>query len=57
MAIIEIKIPKGIARALNLPVRDARRQQLRVLKKLLPTACRRGRVPRRGSRSADGDAP
>ena len=38
MAIIEIKIPKGIARALNLPVRDARRQQLKVLKKLLRKA-------------------
>ena len=38
MAIIEIKIPKGIARALNLPVRDARMQQLKVLKKLLRKA-------------------
>src|SRR3954469_16525518 len=35
MALIEIKLPKGIARALNLPVSDARRQQLKVLKKLL----------------------
>lgn len=38
MAIIEIKIPKGIARVLNLPVSDARRQQLKVLKKLLRRA-------------------
>jgi len=38
MAIIEIKLPKGIARALNLPVSDARRQQLKVLKKLLRKA-------------------
>lgn len=38
MAIIEIKLPKGIARALNIPVSDARRQQLKVLKKLLRKA-------------------
>ena len=38
MAIIEIKFPKGIARALNLPVSDARSQQLKVLKKLLRKA-------------------
>ena len=38
MAIIEIKLPKGIARVLNLPVSDARRQQLKVLKKLLRKA-------------------
>lgn len=38
MAIIEIKLPKGIARALKLPVTDARRQQLKVLKKILRKA-------------------
>ena len=38
MAIIEIKLPKSIARALNLPVSDARRQQLKVLRKLLRRA-------------------
>ena len=38
MALFELKIPKTIARALNLPVSDARRQQLKVLKKLLKKA-------------------
>ncbi|MEO6489936.1 MAG: GH3 auxin-responsive promoter family protein [Ferruginibacter sp.] len=38
MALIEIKLPKGIARALNIPVSDARSQQLKVLKKLLRRA-------------------
>ncbi len=38
MALLELKLPKSIARALNLPVRDPRRQQLRVLKKLLRKA-------------------
>jgi len=38
MAIIEIKLPKSIARALNLSARDPRRQQLKVLKKLLRKA-------------------
>jgi hypothetical protein len=38
MAIIELKLPRSIARALNLPVRDPRRQQLKVLKKLLRKA-------------------
>src|SRR3954463_14875369 len=38
MAIFDIKLPATIARALNLPVSDARRQQLRVLKKLLKKA-------------------
>lgn len=38
MAIIDLKLPQYIARALNLPVSDARRQQLRVLKKLLRKA-------------------
>ena len=35
MAIIDLKLPKSILRALNLPVSDPRRQQLKVLKKLL----------------------
>lgn len=38
MAIIDIRLPKSIARALNLPVSDARRQQVKVLKKLLKKA-------------------
>lgn len=38
MALFEIKIPKTIARALNIPVSDPRRQQLKVLKKLLKKA-------------------
>lgn len=38
MAIIDIKLPKSIARALNIPVSDPRRQQIRVLKKLLRKA-------------------
>lgn len=38
MPLIEIKLPKTIARALNLPVSDVRRQQLKVLKKLLRKA-------------------
>src|SRR6185295_7011357 len=38
MAIFDIRLPKSIARALNLPVSDARRQQLKVLKKLLRKA-------------------
>ncbi len=38
MPIIDIKLPKSIARALNLPVSDPRRQQIRVLKKLLKKA-------------------
>lgn len=38
MALFEIKLPTYIARALNLPVSDPRRQQLRVLKKLLRKA-------------------
>src|SRR5215217_7878752 len=36
--IIDIKIPKAIASALRLPENDPRRQQLRVLKKLLRKA-------------------
>jgi len=38
MAIIDIKIPKPIAKALRLPNNTIRRQQLRVLKKLLRKA-------------------
>ena len=38
MAIIDIKLPKWIARTLNIPVSDPRRQQLKVLKKLLRKA-------------------
>ena len=38
MAIFDIKLPASIARALNLPVSDARRQQLKVLKKLMRKA-------------------
>ncbi len=38
MAIFEIKLPKSLAKALNLPVSDARRQQIKVLKKLLRKA-------------------
>ncbi len=36
--IIDIKLPKAIASALRIPPNDARRQQLRVLKKLLKKA-------------------
>jgi hypothetical protein len=38
MALFEIKLPTAIAKALNLPVSDPRRQQLKVLKKLLRKA-------------------
>jgi len=38
MAIIEIKVPQSIAKALHLPENNPRRQQLRVLKKLLRKA-------------------
>ncbi len=38
MAIFDIILPKSIARALHLPVKDPRRQQLKVLKKLLRKA-------------------
>ncbi len=38
MAIFDIKIPNSIARALNIPIRNARRQQIKVLKKLLRKA-------------------
>ena len=38
MAIFDIKLPKSIARALHIPVSDPRRQQLKVLRKLLRKA-------------------
>jgi hypothetical protein len=38
MALIDIKLPQSIARALNLPVSSPRRQQLKVLKKMLRKA-------------------
>ena len=38
MALIDIKLPKSIARALNIPVSSPRRQQLKVLKKMLRKA-------------------
>jgi len=38
MPIFELKLPKSIARALNLPVSDPRRQQIKVLKKLIRKA-------------------
>ncbi len=38
MALFDLKLPKSIAKALNLPVSDPRRQQLKVLKKLLRKA-------------------
>ena len=38
MALIDISLPKSIARALRLPINSAKRQQMRVLKKLLKKA-------------------
>ncbi len=38
MALFDIRLHKSIAKALNIPLRDPRRQQLRVLKKLLKKA-------------------
>lgn len=38
MAIFDITIPKSIARAFNIPMRDPRSQQIKVLKKLLKKA-------------------
>ena len=38
MAIFDIKLPKSIALALNIPVSDPQRQQIKVLKKLLRKA-------------------
>src|ERR1700722_11771562 len=38
MAMIALKLPKSTSRALNLPISDPRKQQLKVLKKLLRKA-------------------
>ena len=38
MAIIDIRLPKSIARSLNIPISDPRGQQIKVLKKLLKKA-------------------
>ena len=38
MSIIEIKLPKSLSKALNLPVNSPKRQQMNVLKKLLKKA-------------------
>ncbi|MEO6406477.1 MAG: GH3 auxin-responsive promoter family protein [Ferruginibacter sp.] len=38
MALFDLKLPASIARALNIPVSDAKRQQIKVLKKLLKKA-------------------
>ena len=38
MPIFDIKLPAYIAKALNLPLNDARGQQIKVLKKLLRQA-------------------
>ena len=38
MALIEIQLPKSLARALRLPQKSPRRQQLKVLRKLLKKA-------------------
>ncbi|MBA2248980.1 MAG: GH3 auxin-responsive promoter family protein [Chitinophagaceae bacterium] len=38
MALIDLKLPKSIARALNLPVSSPKRQQIKVLKKMLRKA-------------------
>ena len=38
MALFDIQLPHSIARALNIPISDARRQQIKVLKKLLKKA-------------------
>ncbi|HUS03627.1 MAG TPA: GH3 auxin-responsive promoter family protein, partial [Chitinophagaceae bacterium] len=38
MALIDIKLPKSIAQALNIPMSSPRRQQLKVLRKLLRKA-------------------
>ena len=39
MPLIEIKLPNTIAKALNLPVSSPKRQQIKVLKRLLKKAC------------------
>src|SRR6185369_9047347 len=38
MSLVEIRLPKTVARALNLPANSPKRQQLKVLKKLLKKA-------------------
>ena len=38
MSLVEIRLPKSLARALNLPANSPKRQQLKVLKKLLKKA-------------------
>jgi hypothetical protein len=38
MAIFDIRLPKSIAKALHIPISDPRRQQIKVLKKLLKKA-------------------
>src|SRR5688500_1424996 len=38
MALIDISLPRSVAKALRLPARSPRRQQIRVLKKLLKKA-------------------
>ena len=38
MPIFDIKLPKGLANALNIPQGDVRLQQIKVLKKLLRKA-------------------
>jgi hypothetical protein len=38
MPLIDIKVPASVAKALRLPINDLRRQQIRVLKKLLKRA-------------------
>ncbi|RXK60542.1 GH3 auxin-responsive promoter [Lacibacter luteus] len=38
MSLIEIKLPKSLSKALNLPVNSPKRQQIKVLKKLLKKA-------------------
>jgi hypothetical protein len=35
MALIELKLPKSLSRALNIPISSPKRQQLKVLIKLL----------------------
>jgi hypothetical protein len=38
MSLIEINLPKSLAKALHLPVNSPKRQQIKVLKKLLKKA-------------------
>ena len=38
MALIDISLPRSVAKALRLPAKSPRRQQIRVLKKLLKKA-------------------